>query len=573
MSFGAKNLMGMIHSVAHGYDRSSPNIKLGYITSYDPARYAVRVRLEPESYANEQAGIQNPVIETNWIPIYRPFGGEEWGFKSPPKADPNPPYGDQALVMLPDGGHGVAFVGFYNNVERTYVNRPSGDPNDNIDLDPVAGEWQYVHQTGSFIKFRNDGTAMMFGKPQGSGLTGFPGASLLYLTDDGEVELRDSENNFLKMYATHQVVRSEWRDKEGNNIILRGAATNRLIEWTDTYNNIIRSGPNVGAQHRIQLQDGDGNNIRLRGPNTIQIELLDISNNTLKLGSNVGSSAMVLLQDGTGNALQMRGAAADTKISMVDTAGNGISLGPNIGDTSKVQLKDSDNNRLRLRGAASDVYIDLEDESGNILAMGLSGPDASRIALIDATGNQLLLRGNGSDRVILKDTPGNNLTFMGSSGSVRAKLEDSGGNSLIMGPVVSGSAYKIKLEDTDGNVLLTGDDADDINLTGKGGHSFKMGGGVGGISMVSPSGAFITITNSGNIVLITNSTPNAQYICNDNGHLFQFGASAVSGVVTLSHLQTLVTAINAALATKQNGSGSAGSLVATASTTMKAPNN
>lgn len=302
MSFGAKNLLGMVHTVATGYDKSPSKIKIGYITAYDPAKYAVRVRLEPESYANEQAGVPNPVVETNWIPIYRPFGGDTWGFKSPPNADPSPPYGDQALVVLPDGGHGVAFVGFYNNVEKAYTDRDIGDPNDPEDPKPVAGEWQYVHKTGSFIKFRNDGTVMVFGKPQG--LSGFPGSSLLYLTDDGEIELRDSENNYLKMFAKHQTIRIEMKDVEGNYIALRG---------TDAT--------------EIDIRDVSGNNVKWRGSQAdTRFEINETNGGRLLMGPNVGSGVKVVLRDGLNNRLQLFGSDQGLRIHLASVDGHYIQM-------------------------------------------------------------------------------------------------------------------------------------------------------------------------------------------------------------------------------------------------------
>lgn len=302
MSFGAKNILGMVHTVATGYDKSSSKIKIGYITAYDPKRYAVRVRIEPESYANEQAGVPNPVVETNWIPIYRPFGGDTWGFKSPPNADPSPPYGDQAVILFPDGGHGVAFVGFYNKVEKAYTSRKIGDPNDATDPQPAAGEWQYVHKTGSFIKFRNDGTVMIFGKPQG--LSGFPGSALLYLTDDGEVELRDSENNFLKMYAKHQTTRVELTDVEGNFVRLQGTQATR-----------------------INIRDAIGNNILLRGDSADSLYEVNVNGgHTIRMGPALGSGVKVLVKDGTNNRLQMFGSDQTFRIHLASVDGHYLQM-------------------------------------------------------------------------------------------------------------------------------------------------------------------------------------------------------------------------------------------------------
>ena len=123
--------------------------KIGFVSSYNPQTYCVRVRLEPESKANEQFG--QGAIETNWLPILRTYGGNGWGMIAPPLADPNPPYGDMAIVVWPDGGHGIAIVGFYNDVERAFVG-------------PVAGEWWLTHKDGAFIKVLNDGAMLMQGK-------------------------------------------------------------------------------------------------------------------------------------------------------------------------------------------------------------------------------------------------------------------------------------------------------------------------------------------------------------------------------------------------------------------------
>lgn len=305
MSFGAKNILGMVHTVATGYDKSNPKIKIGYITAYDPARYAVRVRLEPESYANEQAGLPNPVVETNWIQLYRPFGGNTWGYKAPPKADPSPPYGDQALVVFPDGGHGMAFVGYYNNVEQAYTDRKIGDPNDATDPKPVTGEFQYVHKTGSFIKFRNDGTVMIFGKPQG--LSGFPGSSLLYLTDDGEIELRDSENNYLKMFAKHQNTRIEIQDENGNHIRLVGPATTTKIAIDDTSGNFIHMGPNTEHSARIIVQDGSTNRLELSGTNGARVRLVSLNAHVLEYNSD--QSTRLTSANGASTLLLQSGAA------------------------------------------------------------------------------------------------------------------------------------------------------------------------------------------------------------------------------------------------------------------------
>lgn len=129
--------------------------KIGFVTSYDPNTYAVRVRLEPESTANEENGLANPVVETNWLPVFRPYGGNGWGLYTPPVI------GDQVLVLWPDGGHGVAFSAFYNDSEKPYK---TGDPSEatgsqgDANGNPAGREFILVHPTGSHIKVQNDGS-------------------------------------------------------------------------------------------------------------------------------------------------------------------------------------------------------------------------------------------------------------------------------------------------------------------------------------------------------------------------------------------------------------------------------
>ena len=53
---GINDLLAMIRKIAiEEVQRYSQPVKVGYVTSFDPDNYAVRVRLEPESTANERA--------------------------------------------------------------------------------------------------------------------------------------------------------------------------------------------------------------------------------------------------------------------------------------------------------------------------------------------------------------------------------------------------------------------------------------------------------------------------------------------------------------------------------------
>lgn len=282
---------------ASGRNRNAhSNIKFGYISSYDPDTYAVRVRLEPESAANESRGLEDSAVETQWIPIFRPYGGNKWGYKAPPNANPAPPYGDQCLVLFPDGGTGMAFIGSYNNVENPYQDRDIGDFADPTDAAPLAGEVQIVHSKGSFLKFRNDGTVMIFAKPQS--LPGLPGSALLYLNDNGTIELRDAENNFLKMFAKKKPTRISMTDVEGNYLRMMGGNAGNLLQ--------------------IEMQDQKGNHVRLVGDSsTTRIAIEDISGNFIHMGPNVEHSSKIIISDQPGNRLEIHGSSAGSRIRLV----------------------------------------------------------------------------------------------------------------------------------------------------------------------------------------------------------------------------------------------------------------
>lgn len=297
---------------AHGRSRDAQsNIKFGYVSSYDPNTYSVRVRLEPESAANESRNIEDSVVETNWIPIFRPYGGNLWGYKAPPNANPSPPYGDQCLVMFPDGGTGVAFIGSYNNVENAYQDRQIGDPQSPTDPLPLAGEFQYVHSTGSFMKFLNNGTVEIFSKPLSFG--GYPGSAILYLKANGNIELRDSQNNYLKLFAKHGTNRIYLSDVEGNLLQFNGGAATTATQ--------------------IEIKDQKGNHIRLIGDSSgSRIAIDDISGNFLHMGPSAEHSALVILSDFPGNRLEIHGGSQGSRIRLVSMDAHVLQFGT-AGDT------------------------------------------------------------------------------------------------------------------------------------------------------------------------------------------------------------------------------------------------
>lgn len=177
MSLPVHKMVDIIHHIAHAEQERGKKVKVGYVTSFNRRTYAVKVRLEPESSANEARGSKK-VVETNWIPLSRPFGGHNWGMLAPPKANPNPPYGDMVVVIWPDGGHGMALGPFYNDKERA------------PDVDVKAGELLLLHKDGASVKILNDGSVILRDK-SGSTITFDGDGSVKALSSDGgSVELK-----------------------------------------------------------------------------------------------------------------------------------------------------------------------------------------------------------------------------------------------------------------------------------------------------------------------------------------------------------------------------------------------
>jgi phage baseplate assembly protein gpV len=107
---------------------SSAATHTGTVSSYDPASYSVKVLLHPDN------------IETNWLPLLCPWVGNGWGMFAPPSI------GDMIEVAYVnnDPNTGIAALRFYND-----INRPLPVP---------SGEFWLVHQSGSALKFHNDGS-------------------------------------------------------------------------------------------------------------------------------------------------------------------------------------------------------------------------------------------------------------------------------------------------------------------------------------------------------------------------------------------------------------------------------
>lgn len=106
----------------------------GIITAYDPVAYAVKVQLQPTGE------------ETGWIPLSTPWAGNGWGFAA------GPVIGAVAQVGFDSGltGVGMAEGQFYNDEDRC----PG----------PPSGEFWLLHQSGSLLKFLNNGEVLLSAK-------------------------------------------------------------------------------------------------------------------------------------------------------------------------------------------------------------------------------------------------------------------------------------------------------------------------------------------------------------------------------------------------------------------------
>jgi len=104
------------------------SVRLGIVSSYDHANYCAKVRLQPDD------------VETGWLPVVSPWVGNGWGLFAPPTP------GDLVEVQFQEDHIEAGFVcqRFYNDSDRP--------------LDVPSGEFWLVHQSGSLLKFHNDGT-------------------------------------------------------------------------------------------------------------------------------------------------------------------------------------------------------------------------------------------------------------------------------------------------------------------------------------------------------------------------------------------------------------------------------
>jgi phage baseplate assembly protein gpV len=120
-------LLNRVRLEAERVGRLKGKTRLGTITSYDPANYAVKVMLQPDQ------------TETGFIPLSSPMIGNGWGAFFAPVG------GEQVIVEFQEDGHEVplATLRLFDN-----KNRPLTVP---------GSEMWLVHKSGSYLKLTSDG--------------------------------------------------------------------------------------------------------------------------------------------------------------------------------------------------------------------------------------------------------------------------------------------------------------------------------------------------------------------------------------------------------------------------------
>jgi phage baseplate assembly protein gpV len=104
--------------------------RIGIISGYDPNTYTSKVTLQPDG------------LITNYLPIVTFNVGIGWGFYSAPRA------GDMVMVHFQEGDLSTGFItgSIFNSIDTP------------VNPGPPEGETWMIHKTGTFLKFKNDGT-------------------------------------------------------------------------------------------------------------------------------------------------------------------------------------------------------------------------------------------------------------------------------------------------------------------------------------------------------------------------------------------------------------------------------
>ena len=157
-----QRVLNALKAQAGAMDAVQGQPRFGLVSSVDPNQFTARVQLQPEG------------VLSGWLPILSAWVGNGWGMV----ALPSP--GDQVVVLAQEGHaeQGVIIGAAYSS------SMPA----------PVAsnGEFWLVHQSGSFIKLRNDGTVQIQGDLHVAGDVYDSHGSLAQLRQDYDIHTHAS---------------------------------------------------------------------------------------------------------------------------------------------------------------------------------------------------------------------------------------------------------------------------------------------------------------------------------------------------------------------------------------------
>lgn len=107
--------------------------RIGLVSGTRPDLAAVKVKLQPEN------------VETGWLPVLTPFAGNGWGLVA------RLSHNDQVLVLFQEGirDAGIVIGALFSSVDRP--------PDEQAPPATADGQFCLQHQSGSVLKFTNDG--------------------------------------------------------------------------------------------------------------------------------------------------------------------------------------------------------------------------------------------------------------------------------------------------------------------------------------------------------------------------------------------------------------------------------
>lgn len=141
----------LLHQIKHGASQQAGDdvpVAFGHIASYDPKLN--RVRLTIPSWRDEGG---NAVL-TGWMPLTSGWVGNGWGMQIAPKGGAsvdNPTQGEPCVISIVRKNQGVHLVA------GLYFNQANMPPFPDL----MPGEFGMKHETGSLLRFTQDGDVLL----------------------------------------------------------------------------------------------------------------------------------------------------------------------------------------------------------------------------------------------------------------------------------------------------------------------------------------------------------------------------------------------------------------------------